>query len=375
VVNDPVMGGQSESRFGVDNARKLGIWEGEVKIVPFLKAPGFCNLQSPGLYKKADFPDLSGASGLVARMSSAASVGGVVGLSKFNVMLMTRGARHLMREGVYTANVTVGADMADIFVPWSAFVCTWRGQHVSWCPDLKTQLGKVDSVGFGTAFPGLPGPFHVEIESLAAGEPTPAVSSSEADAVVLTDFAGHTRHSWHAENDPVMGGQSSSSFSVADGYGVYKGSCRIVPKLNAPGFTIAMTESPLLGRFPDVSSMDGLLLGLRNAGGNITSFKVAFCDSHINLYRCQFGTFKADFSLPPSSDFKDVFVPWSAFSDKWSAYTGEHTAEEPPAASSLRSITQLQIWTEGVLGDFEVQVKYVKAAKKAETESAFQLLV
>merc|ERR1719487_1202039 len=52
-VNDPVMGGQSHSSFKVDTDKRLGVWAGEVKIVPFLKAPGFCNLQSPGLGKTA----------------------------------------------------------------------------------------------------------------------------------------------------------------------------------------------------------------------------------------------------------------------------------------------------------------------------------
>merc|ERR1712217_248445 len=85
-------------------------------------------------------------------------------------------------------------------------------------------------------------------------------------------------------------------------------------------------------RFPDVSGMDGITVSLRNAGGTFSGYKIAFCDSHINLYRCQFGTFKADLPVPltSTSSFQDVFVPWSAFSDKWNAATGKHTAEELP---------------------------------------------
>ena len=52
-ANDPVMGGRSTSTFKVDADRKLGVWDGSVAIVPFLKAPGFCNLQAPGLNKTA----------------------------------------------------------------------------------------------------------------------------------------------------------------------------------------------------------------------------------------------------------------------------------------------------------------------------------
>jgi len=172
-----------------------------------------------------------------------------------------------------------------------------------------------------------------------------------------------------------MGGQSTSSFSEAGGYGIYKGSCRIVPKLSAPGFTIALTESPVLGRFPDASATDGLLLGLARMGGNISSFKVAFCDSHVNLYRCQFQTFKADFSMKSSQKLEQIFVPWSAFSDKWSPYTGEHTAEHPPSAASLRSITQLQLWAEGVVGDFELHLGFIKAVKTQHKDRGVQFVV
>merc|ERR1719421_1820605 len=66
-VNDPVMGGQSDSTFKMDKANGVGVWDGEVKIVPFLKAPGFCNLQAPGLMKKAKFPDLTGSNAIVIR--------------------------------------------------------------------------------------------------------------------------------------------------------------------------------------------------------------------------------------------------------------------------------------------------------------------
>uniref|UniRef100_A0A7R9ZZB6 NADH:ubiquinone oxidoreductase intermediate-associated protein 30 domain-containing protein n=1 Tax=Pyrodinium bahamense TaxID=73915 RepID=A0A7R9ZZB6_9DINO len=186
------------------------------------------------------------------------------------------------------------------------------------------------------------------------GEPKP---------IDMATFDGTVTHSWRTENDPVMGGQSDSKFQVKDGYGDYSGTCRIVPSLQAPGFTIALTEPPLLGRFPDISSAEGIILSLRNVQANVTTFKFAFCDSRINPFRCQFQSFKADFEVTPSADFAEVFLPWSRFSDKWSASTGAHTAENPPRAENLRSVTQLQIWTEGVAGHFHLQVKYVRAGK------------
>ena len=190
-------------------------------------------------------------------------------------------------------------------------------------------------------------------------------------SVPLATFDGKkgTAHRWVVENDPIMGGQSVSNWSLTSTtggtVGEWRGECRIVPALSAPGFTIAMTSGSLVQHFPDVSDMDGLLLGMRNVGGNITTFMLAFCDSHIDVYRCQFASYKAKFTLPRSDTMQEVFVPWSAFSDKWSAETGEHTKEDPPTHRSLKSISQLQLWVEGVAGDFHIWLKHVSAGKAA----------
>lgn len=50
LVNDPVMGGQSNSDFTVDDDADRLNWNGEVKIVPSLSAPGFCNLETSKNY-------------------------------------------------------------------------------------------------------------------------------------------------------------------------------------------------------------------------------------------------------------------------------------------------------------------------------------
>lgn len=357
-VNDPVMGGKSNSSFAVDKSRHLGVWSGEVKIVPFLGAPGFCNLQSPGLGKTASFPDLSASSGIVVRAREASAAG----LKHFNVQIVSRGAKHLLQQGVYMANFSLTGDMEDHFIPWSAFTCSWRGKPVSWCPKFETQLDQIDNMGLGSAFPGEAGRFTVEMQSLSSKDSSPLMNTESID---LATFDGKAPHKWHAENDPVMGGRSSSTVSMDSTYADYKGTTRIVPALKAPGFTIALTEGfPLLSSFPDVSSMDGLTVSARNIG-NFSGYKIAFCDSHINFYRCQLSSFKADLVLPASTsgEFQDVFIPFSKFSDKWDAATGKHTAENPPSASSLKSITQLQIWTEAVEGDFHLQFRSVRATK------------
>ena len=70
-----------------------------------------------------------------------------------------------------------------------------------------------------------------------------------ASAQVLETFDGE--HSWSETNDPVMGGQSTATFAVADGKGVFNGTCKIVPSLQAPGFCSAQTRAL---QWPDASA-------------------------------------------------------------------------------------------------------------------------
>merc|ERR1712028_165723 len=64
-VSDPVMGGQSYANLTVKDSTLE--WQGEVKIVPFLKAPGFCNAQAPGMGHTAQFPNIEGTHGLTSK--------------------------------------------------------------------------------------------------------------------------------------------------------------------------------------------------------------------------------------------------------------------------------------------------------------------
>merc|ERR1719310_466879 len=53
-LNDPVMGGQSTGTWHADATAMEGIFDGEVKDVPSLKAPGFIKAAADGR-----FPDVS----------------------------------------------------------------------------------------------------------------------------------------------------------------------------------------------------------------------------------------------------------------------------------------------------------------------------
>lgn len=165
-VNDPVMGGQSNSTITIDQKDGLGMWNGEVKIVPFLKAPGFCTMQSPGLRKKADFPSVQGFNGVVVTARVLKSE-----LKSFQINFRTNGAVHGEKEGQYSAPFSIESNsdaFIERFVPWTDFECNWRGEKVSWCPDLSTQLSEINSVGIMTSFPGKVGTFYMEIKSIGA---------------------------------------------------------------------------------------------------------------------------------------------------------------------------------------------------------------
>jgi len=163
-INDPVMGGQSNSTITVKN--NLAYWSGEVKIVPFLHSPGFCTIQSPGLNKKEDIPSVAGYDGIVVKAISRNSE-----ITSFRVTLESSGATHFFKRGQYTASFELKSDTKDfmeLYVPWSAFKCSWRGQSVDWCPNITTQLDKFNTIGISTAFPGKVGKFNLEVESISA---------------------------------------------------------------------------------------------------------------------------------------------------------------------------------------------------------------
>ena len=76
--------------------------------------------------------------------------------------------------------------------------------------------------------------------------------------ILLTDFKGtdpSVTHTWRANNDPVMGGQSYSTVKVENEVLNFTGACKIVPFLKAPGFITAMNTD--YHPWQDISSCKG----------------------------------------------------------------------------------------------------------------------
>merc|ERR1712224_298236 len=189
-VNDPVMGGQSTSSFSVEASK--GIFEGEVKVVPFLGEPGFCNLETSG---SVSFPDVSDTDGIVVTAKQTKDGG----LKNFDVRLTTTQTDAARRGASWKADFEVVDGQDSYFVPYSDFSCQWRGQTLKTCGNIADQLSSVTQLVVGSG--GVAGPFRLELTSFAAA--TKDLQAS--DEIVLESFDAAV-HTWSAHNDPVMGG-------------------------------------------------------------------------------------------------------------------------------------------------------------------------
>merc|ERR1719223_992586 len=152
--NDPVMGGVSTGSFKVDSARKIGVWSGEVKVVPKLQAPGFCTART-----QHSFPDISSADGLLVTARATGD------LKKVKVT-MDSSVRASPRQGEFEGSFTLTDTMATHFIPFASMTQSWRGQKEGG-PPSKQQLAKITGLGF--IEDGIAGKFDFEILSIAAG--------------------------------------------------------------------------------------------------------------------------------------------------------------------------------------------------------------
>jgi len=194
------------------------------------------------------------------------------------------------------------------------------------------------------------------------------------------DDAAGTTFKFIELNDPVMGGNSTGTWSLdaAGKFGVFDGEVKDVPSLKAPGFIKAAGS----GTFPDVSSTLGgdVVLTVRSSTPSYAGFRIAFAaGTKAPSYACgaggslpfSRGCFKSKFSVPAGEGWSTVRVPINSFSDMWSPATGEHTkecaadADVCPTAKSLSGIKRLEIWAEGALGKVHLEVKSVVAEQSA----------
>merc|ERR1711972_228298 len=164
------------------------------------------------------------------------------------------------------------------------------------------------------------------------------------------------------------------SVDTAGKFGVFNGQVVDVPSLSAPGFIKTAAD----GTYPDVSSAVGgdLVLVVRSSTPEFKGFRVSFVSGALSpAYACSGGgsipfsrgCFKAKFSVPAGDTFREVRIPFSSFSDKWSPATGEQSvtcANDKtvcPTADKLKAIKRLEVWAEGADGKVHLEIQSIAA--------------
>jgi apolipoprotein D and lipocalin family protein len=201
----------------------------------------------------------------------------------------------------------------------------------------------------------------------------PLTAKSAANLVTF-DGAEGTTFTFQELNDPVMGGKSTGTWSLGDGFGIFDGEVVDVPSLQAPGFIKAQAS----GSFPDVSAfIDGsLVLSVRTTNPEYEGYRVTVVSGATSpSFSCSAGgslpfsrgCYKEKFSVPAGDDFVDVKIPFNTFSDKWSSATGEQTttcaddADVCLTANKLAKIQMVELWGEGAGGKVHLEVNSISA--------------
>lgn len=378
---DPVMGGQSVATATiVDGA---GVLDGEVKIVPALQAPGFITAQSDMTVDASAAID--GELVMKVRSSTPDYTGFKVSFAASTInptLACATGGSSLLGRGCFKSPFTVpaGNDFTEIRIPLSEFSDKWdsaTGELTTLCQDDASvcpsadKLNKVQRVSIWGE--GAAGQVHIEVQSVAI-EPAQPLKAGSAANLVTFDGAEGTTFKFTELNDPVMGGKSSGTWSLGDGFGIMDGEVVDVPSLSAPGFIKA--QAP--GSLPDVSEfIDGsLVLTVRSTNPEYTGYRVSIVSGAASPnFSCSAGgslpfsrgCYKQKFSVPAGDEFVDVKIPFNTFSDKWSSATGEQTttcandSDVCLTASKLAKLQMIEFWGEGAAGNVHLEVKSVSA--------------
>lgn len=201
-------------------------------------------------------------------------------------------------------------------------------------------------------------------------------SDLRGDSIPLVSFSGtgsKVAHTWKANNDPVMGGQSYSTVVVERGILNFTGACKIVPKLKAPGFITAVTSG---GTWADVSSCSGLTI-VAKAATAYKGYRISFGHAHPIFGKIFAYGYKAHFS-PTVGSFGSVSIPFVNFTDFWDDATGKPihncgtswpNSNYCPSTKTLADMGTMSIWAEGVEGVIHLEVKSVSGYGCSSTSS------
>jgi hypothetical protein len=371
--NDPVMGGQSKGTFSVSNG--IGTMNGTCAIVPFLKAPGFIKAET-----SAKFADVSSCTGIQFEVRSTSSPDPYTGY-RVSFGNDASACKKFFARGYKADLAAPSGTFSKVQIPFNKFTSCWDdatgkaikscGEDASVCP-TQNRLQDLQSIAVWAE--GVVGNVKLDLKSVSAYGCGGQLASGEAGALVSFDGSKATTFTFKELNDPVMGGKSTGTWSLGQGFGILDGEIVNVPSLKAPGFIKAAAD----GRFPDISAFinGSLVLSVRTSTPEYAGYRVTFVSGAVSAgFACagggglplSRGCFKNKFSVPAGSDFVDIKIPFNTFSDKWSSATGEQTvtcaadASVCPTAAKLAKIQRVEFWGEGALGKLHLEVKSVRA--------------
>ena len=167
-VNDPVMGGQSTATLKVYKERGFALFEGETKIVPSLKAPGFCNMQAEG----ASFADASGANALQLVIRSTIAYSGFK--ASFGPAPRAAGSFFASYKADFPP-IKASNDWQTVTIPFSSFSSKWSsytGEPTTKCADDKSVCPDASHLRHLNAMEicaeGVAGKFQLAVKSISA---------------------------------------------------------------------------------------------------------------------------------------------------------------------------------------------------------------
>jgi hypothetical protein len=170
-MNDPVMGGRSTGTFTIDSAGSgTATFHGQVKDVPFLKAPGFIQVRT---VDKTVWPDVTSCAALELELRSN-------GGEEYAGYRVSFGTTHapggkFYAKGYKATLPIIGADFETIRIPFNKFTDFWDdltgdpihacAEDALYCPDIMT-LKNMKTVGFWGE--GIKGKVSLEIKAIRA---------------------------------------------------------------------------------------------------------------------------------------------------------------------------------------------------------------
>jgi len=181
VLNDPVMGGVSTGTFEVDEENDIGIFNGTVKIVPSLQAPGFLSFEADGKFADAS-STISGGIALRLRTSTPEYTGFrmVFAANAISPGSSCRwGGQIPFTGGCFKSKFNVPPsnenEFVDIEVPFTTFSDHWdgaTGEHTKECSEDPKVCPTADDLGniqkISIMAEGVAGDIHLEVLSISA---------------------------------------------------------------------------------------------------------------------------------------------------------------------------------------------------------------